>query len=141
MFGQILVPINLDEPSSWARAFPAALEIAGAHSARLTLCTVVTDSRAIQAGAQWSPISYQALMNNAAARLDMLAREFPSEIAIGLRVASGSVARGILDIAAEIDADLIVLASHRPAMKDWHIGANASRVVRHAPCSVFVVRD
>jgi nucleotide-binding universal stress UspA family protein len=80
-------------------------------------------------------------MNNAAARLDMLAREFPSEIAIELRVASGSVARAILDIAAEIDADLIVLASHRPAMKDWHIGANASRVVRHAPCSVFVVRD
>jgi universal stress protein G/universal stress protein F len=117
------------------------LEIAKASNVSLTLCTVITDSRAIQAGAQWSPISYQALLDNAAARLDLLARQFGRDAPVKLRVGSGSVPRGILDIAAEIEADLIVLASPRPATINWDIGANTSRIVRHAPCAVFVVRD
>ena len=36
--------------------------------------------------------------------------------------------------------DLIVMASHRPELKDYLIGPNAARVVRHADCSVQVVR-
>jgi len=33
-----------------------------------------------------------------------------------------------------------VLASHRPDLKDYLLGPNAARVVRHADRSVFVVR-
>ncbi len=47
----------------------------------------------------------------------------------------------ILKAAAESDCDLIVVASHRPALKDYLLGPNAARVVRHANCSVLVVRD
>ncbi|MES2700112.1 MAG: universal stress protein [Pseudomonadota bacterium] len=47
----------------------------------------------------------------------------------------------MLEIASTIEADLIVLASHRPQMKDFLIGENAERVVRHARLSVMVVRD
>jgi nucleotide-binding universal stress UspA family protein len=36
---------------------------------------------------------------------------------------------------------VIVLASHRPELKDYLLGPNAARVVRHAKCSVLVVRD
>jgi nucleotide-binding universal stress UspA family protein len=46
----------------------------------------------------------------------------------------------VLKTAADIEADLIVMASHRPEMGDYLIGANASRVVRHAEVSVLVVR-
>jgi len=53
----------------------------------------------------------------------------------------GYTSEGLMAVGERIGADLIVLASHRPAMKDYLLGANASRVVRHAPCSVFVVRD
>jgi nucleotide-binding universal stress UspA family protein len=47
----------------------------------------------------------------------------------------------ILGIAEEAGADLIVVGSHRPAMGDYLLGTNASRVVRHAGCSVLVARD
>ena len=37
-------------------------------------------------------------------------------------------------------ADLIVMTSHRPAMRTYFLGSNAGHVVRYAKCSVLVVR-
>lgn len=141
MYSRILVPIDLDEPSSWAKAVPVGLALAEAFAGSVTLCTVVTDRRAILEGAEWSRISYQALLDSAEARLDLLGRKLRGKARMDVRVGSGSIGSGILDLAAELGVDLIVLASHRPAMKDWLIGANASRIVRHAPCSVLIVRE
>ena len=45
-----------------------------------------------------------------------------------------------LEEAAAIHADLIVMTSHRPAMKTYFLGSNAGHVVRYAKCSVLVVR-
>jgi len=45
----------------------------------------------------------------------------------------------ILEEAKAIGADLIVMSSHRPAMKTI-LGSNAGHVVRYAKCSVLVVR-
>ncbi len=33
------------------------------------------------------------------------------------------------------------LTAHRPEMDDYLLGSHAARVVRHAPCSVFIVRQ
>lgn len=46
----------------------------------------------------------------------------------------------ILEVSESIGADLIIITSHRPGLRDYFIGSTASRVVRHAPCSVLVVR-
>lgn len=140
MYSSILVPIDLEEPSSWSKAVPTALALARAFDARLTLATIVEDKIAALE-AQWSSIGYRDLVSRVDARLRLLADEvcegWPAETKVG----GGSVSGGILDLAEQIEADLIVLASHRPAMRDWLIGANAARVVRHARCSVMVVRD
>ena len=53
----------------------------------------------------------------------------------------GNVYEEILKLADEISCDLIVMASHRPELKDYLLGPNAARVVRHANCSVLVVWD
>jgi nucleotide-binding universal stress UspA family protein len=48
---------------------------------------------------------------------------------------------GIIDQAKDWRADLIVLGSHgRSGIKRWILGSVAEAVVRHAPCSVEVVR-
>jgi universal stress protein F len=52
----------------------------------------------------------------------------------------GSPAREIVDIAEKEGADLIIIASHRPDLTNYLIGATADRVVRHAGCSVLVDR-
>lgn len=140
MYASILAAIDLEEPSSWGKSVPSALALARCFGARLTLGTVVPSALA-ERQAQWSAIAYRELEETTLARLGTLADELRGETSVDVRVASGTVPSGILALAGEVGADLIVLASHRPAMRDWLIGANASRVVRHASCSVMVVRD
>lgn len=140
MYSSILVSIDLEEPSSWSKAVPTALALARCFKARLTLATVIEDKVAARE-AQWSAIGYRELLSTANARLCLLADELCGETPVETSVGTGSIGGGILNLAEQFEADLIVLASHRPEMRDWLIGANASRVVRHARCSVLVVRE
>jgi universal stress protein F len=77
----------------------------------------------------------------AKAALDAFVREhMPSGVDAQQIVTYGSVYREILRIAAEIPADLIVMAAHRPQPGDFLIGSNAERVSRRAGCTVMLVR-
>lgn len=56
-------------------------------------------------------------------------------------VATGSIYEEILQLAEQTDADLIVIGAHKPDLREYLLGPNAARVVRHSNCSVYVVRD
>ena len=71
-----------------------------------------------------------------------------SSIAIGVGsavmpsvVRQGGIYHEVLEEAKAINADLIVMSSHRPAMRTYFLGSNAGHVVRYAKCSVLVVRQ
>ncbi len=56
-------------------------------------------------------------------------------------VETGDIRGKILDAAAELGADLIVLGSHgRKGVQRFLLGSVAENVARHAPCSVQIVR-
>ncbi|MCB1362062.1 MAG: universal stress protein [Rhodobacter sp.] len=55
-------------------------------------------------------------------------------------IRTGAAASQILQCAEDNDADLIMIASHRPGLSDYFIGSTAARVVRHAQCSVLISR-
>jgi len=57
-----------------------------------------------------------------------------------IRILTGQPPRAILDTAGEVGADLVIVASHRPGLSDYLLGSTAARVVRHATCSVLVIR-
>lgn len=141
-FRRILIPVDLDEPSSWQVALPPARELAKAFSARVTVLTVLRDIEAIAQGVAYSLPGYRVLHDIADARLvSLVAEHIPDFASIETRVTSGTVYTGILDTARDIDSDLIVMASHRPGMKDYLLGGNAAKVARHAKCSVLIVRE
>ena len=52
----------------------------------------------------------------------------------------GQPGRAITDYAEKIGADCIIMGSHKPGLSDYFLGSTSSRVVRHAPCSVYVIR-
>jgi len=57
-------------------------------------------------------------------------------------VIEGDVRHGILEMGAEWPADTIVLGSHgRKGLERLLLGSVAYYLVRHAPCSVEVVRE
>lgn len=55
-------------------------------------------------------------------------------------IRSGHPARTIIDRAEEADHDCIVVAASQPGWQTYLLGSTASGVVRHAKCSVHVLR-
>lgn len=54
---------------------------------------------------------------------------------------AGRPAQEILDTAREVEADLIVIATHGyGGFKHFRLGSTAEKIIRHAPCPVLVVR-
>jgi len=82
------------------------------------------------------------LREEGANRLNQFIAEYvPQDIRVQSIVGQGRIYSGILHIASDLNADLIVMASHNPGLADYLIGANAEKVMRHAQCSVMVVRN
>lgn len=52
----------------------------------------------------------------------------------------GQPGRTITEFAEKMGADCIVVGSHKPGLEDFFLGSSAARIVRHAPCSVHVIR-
>lgn len=141
MYKRILLPVDLDQESSWRMALPVALEYCQIFGARLHLLTVLPDFGASIIGTYFPPDFEEKAEKDTRERLEALARDKVSpNIPVQCHVARGTVYEEILASARELEADLIVMASHRPELKDYLLGPNAARVVRHSEISVLVVR-
>ncbi len=141
MFNTILLPIDLDHQSSWEKALPTALEFSRASGGSLHLLTVLPDFGLPIVG-QYFPEGYEKQMaDHVLQKLhEFVDANVPAEMKVQHIVGEGSVYQVILSIAKKINADVIVMGAHRPELKDYLLGPNAARVVRHADCSVMVVR-
>jgi nucleotide-binding universal stress UspA family protein len=142
MYKNILLAVDLDDELSCRKPVLSAIELARTFGARLHVLTVVREIEAILQ-AKTAPLGYDVVVadleNGLAA---MIRRVNASDLNPNILVVHGpSIYAEILDVAEEAGADLIVIGSHRPAMKDYLLGTNAARVVRHARCSVLVARD
>ena len=142
MYKTILVPVDLNEESSWRAALPAAVENCRAFKSALHLMTVLPDL-GMPIVAQYFPEDFiERAAQDARQQLEALsAKHVPAGIKVDYRVAHGTIYKEILDAADETGCELIVMASHRPELQDYLLGPNAARVVRHARCSVLVVRE
>lgn len=141
MYKRILLPLDLDQKSSWEKALPVAVEYCQIFGARLHLATVLPEFGTGVVGSYFPPEFEARVRSEAEEKLEALAREHvPGDLETTCHVAHGTIYEEILRLAADIGADLIVMASHRPELKDFLIGPNAARVVRHADISVLVVR-
>lgn len=142
MYRDILLPVDLEHEGSWRTALPVALAHCEAFGARLHLLTVVPGY-----GSGWVeqffPDDFEAKAEEMAGeRLRAFAEaQVPDGIDVQCVVACGTIYHLILDTAAETGVDLIVMAAHHPELRDYLLGPNAAKVVRHAGCSVLVVRE
>lgn len=140
MYKRILVPIDLQDSAIADRVLEEAAYIAAASGAELHLLTVVPTYSMSIVGS-FFPEGYE---NKALVAAQGALKEFMAnhEAAKGARghVAHGTIYDEIMKAADNLDCDMIVMASHRPELKDYLLGPNAARVVRHARQSVFVVR-
>ncbi len=142
MYEHILLTVDLTDESSWRKALPTALEYCQAFDATLHLLTVVPDFGMAVVG-PFFPEGYaeKAIAQAKKELQDFSAKYVPPKVKAQRVVACGTIYEEILEAARKIDADLIVMGSHRPELKDYLLGPNAARVVRHAKRSVLVIRE
>ena len=142
MYHDILLTVDLNDEASWAKALPAAVGEAKASGASLHVVSIVPDfGMAVVGGFFPDDFEEKALAEVSEKLVAFCGENVPSEIEVKNIVRHGNVYREILEIAGETGCDLIVMASHRPELQDFLLGPNAARVVRHAGCSVMVVRE
>lgn len=135
MYKNILIPIAVDHGPHIAEV----LEIARALRAEGGRITALTVAEAIPPYvAQYLPDGQEAATREMI-RAD-LAGDLQDAPDVEVRVVTGHAGMTIVDFAERHGVDCIVMHSHRPGLQDYFLGSTAARVVRHAPCSVHVLR-
>ena len=142
MYQRILLTIDLPNQETQKKAVDTAVSLARNFSAKLTVMTVVPDFGMSIVGSFFPEGFEEKALAKAAEHLkDFVKGHVPDDVEMQTAVAHGTIYSEVLRVAKETGASMIVMASHRPELKDYLLGPNAARVVRHAQCSVLIVRD
>ncbi|MBL4543393.1 MAG: universal stress protein [Rhodobacteraceae bacterium] len=140
MFKTLLLPVDLSAEASWKHALPAALKLCNPDSV-LHVVTVVPDFGLSVVGSYFEQGFEERALKEVGRKLtDWVAAHIPDWVDVHPHVLHGRVYDRLLEAAGRLGVDTIVMASHTPALADYLLGPNAARVVRHASCSVLVVR-
>jgi len=141
MFNKILVPIDVSQSDSGAAGLKAAAELAGKTGANLILLSVTGDVHNLVANQL--PTDYvESAQSGARKELEKLASGHG--LASGdyeVQTLHGQIYHEILSAAKNSGCDLIVVSSNQPDFSDYLLGSTAAKIVRHAHCSVLVVRS
>jgi nucleotide-binding universal stress UspA family protein len=140
MFKSILVPIDLADTDLARPAIATAATLSQAMSGAVRILNVMPMTPVMLA--EYVPADFDTQQRQTSEEaLAIVARESGIEAPrISYVVRQGGIYHEILEEAASMKADLIVMTSHRPAMRTYFLGSNAGHVVRYAKCSVLVVR-
>lgn len=141
MFKNILVPVDIDDPTNAERALQQAGFLADAGNGSVHLLYVRFHLPKTYAGLL--PAGFDAKeredcmtkLEGWKARLGL-----PDE-RVTLTLRRGSVASEVLDEARERNADLIIIGSHLPSLSSRLLGSNAASIIRDATISVLVLRE
>ena len=143
MYNNILVPLDLADAAAGKPALAAAVMMASQSNGRVRLINVLPLTPVMLA--EYVPPDFEVQQRKAAEdALAILVKEvgLPGERA-SATVRQGGIYQEILEEANSLQADLIVMSSHRAhkhAVRTYFLGSNAGHVVRYAKCSVLVVR-
>jgi nucleotide-binding universal stress UspA family protein len=140
MYKSILVPLDLAEIDLAKPAIAQAGEFSRTYGAKVRLLNVMAMTPVMLA--EYVPADFDIQQRDSSEQaLEAVARDCGIDAAhVSGVVRQGGIYHEILEEAAAIRADLIVMTSHRPAMRTYFLGSNAGHVVRYAKCSVLVVR-
>ena len=140
MFQKILVPVDLADPEFVKPALSTAIELANASGGTIRLVNVIPMTPVMLA--EYVPPDFDVQQRGSAEEaLAIVARESgldPAKVSHVVR--QGGIYHEVLEEAKAFGCDVIVMSSHRPAMKTYFLGSNAGHMVRYAKCSVLVVR-
>jgi nucleotide-binding universal stress UspA family protein len=141
MFGKILLPIELAEEALTEDALLHAEALADSCDGEIRIVTVQSLIPVMlldYVPQDFNEETRRGLEKETAAIAGRIRRP-PHKVSS--TVLFGPVYQRVLEEAEHWGASIIVVSSHRPGMGRFLIGSNADAIVRHAPCSVLVLRE
>ena len=140
MFRSILVPIDLADTELAKPAIATAATLSKTWGGGVRLLNVLPLTPVMLA--EYVPPDFDTQQRKTAEeQLTAVTGDCSLESArVSGVVRQGGIYHEVLEEATAMGADLIVMSSHRPAMRTYFLGSNAGHVVRYAKCSVLVVR-
>jgi nucleotide-binding universal stress UspA family protein len=141
MYKNILVPVDLADTDLAKPAIETAVSMARGSGGAVRLINVLPMTPVMLA--EYVPPDFDVQQRKSSEEaLAIIARECGLDGAhVSSTVRQGGIYHEVLEEAKTFNADLIVMSSHRPAMRTYFLGSNAGHVVRYAKCSVLVVRN
>ncbi len=142
MFKSILLPLDLGDEAEAKRLFTAANDMARTMGAKLHVLTVIP-TFSMPMVASFFPADYEkkALAQGYDALAAFVAGQGGAENVANQIVGHGSVYKEIVKAAEETKSDAIILGPGSAESGDYLLGHNAARVMRHATCSVVLLRS
>lgn len=140
MFKKILLPVDPAEPAFAQAAIDKAGQFAKDYGAKIHLVAVCPEVQTFVTSQL--PEGFQDReVSETRASLDGIieALGLPNGM-VDSQVRIGSVYHEVLEEAQAAQCDLILMTSHKPGLSTYFIGSNAAHIVRHASCSVMVLR-
>ena len=140
MFNSILVPIDLADTDLAKPAIATAATLSQTWSGAVRLLNVLPMTPVMLA--EYVPPDFDVQQRGSAEEaLATISKESGLDAAkVSTVVRQGGIYHEVLEEAKVFGCDVIVMSSHRPAMKTYFLGSNAGHMVRYAKCSVLVVR-
>lgn len=143
MTGPVLCAIDISDASHDGAVLIAAQQMADLAGVTLDVVTVVPDYGKSLVGSFFESDHHAKFVEQAKATLETTVQDALGATAndkVRHIVATGTAYEEVLKLAQTAQSSLIVIGAHKPDFKDYLLGPNAARVVRHSNCSVYVVR-
>jgi nucleotide-binding universal stress UspA family protein len=143
MSSSILCAVDVSNGKDDFATVQAAQKMADLEGAQLDVIAVVPDFGMSHVGGFFSKDHHDKMLAEAKSLLDKLVKDALGEAnnsKVRHIVATGKAYEEVLNLAEKTSPTLIVVGSHKPEKSHYMLGPNAARIVRHANCSVYVVR-
>ena len=143
MTKSVLCAVDISNGNIDAPVLKVAAKLADLDGAQLDVVTVLPDFGETWVSGFFQPDYHDKALHETQRKLvDLCIETLGEERNAKIRhvVGTGTAYQEILKTAESAGSDLIVIGAHKPDFKDYLLGPNAARVVRHSDVSVYVVR-
>ncbi|MEP5762664.1 MAG: universal stress protein [Litoreibacter sp.] len=143
MTNSVLCAVDISNGVDDINIIQAAARMAALDDAQLDVIAVVPDYGMSSVGGFFNKDHHDKLVDEAKHLLNQLvtkALDDAQNAKVRHVVATGRAYEEVLKLAKKARSSLIVVGAHKTDLSDYLLGPNAARIVRHAKCSVYVVR-
>lgn len=143
MTKSVLCAVDISNGQDDVKTIQTAARMAALDGAQLDVIAVVPDYGMSSVGSFFSKDHHDKMVEEAKKQLNELvtvALDDTQNAKVRHIVSTGRVYEQVLKLAKKSDPELIVVGASKADFADYLLGPNAARIVRHATCSVYVVR-